>query len=115
MHLLKLLLMSALAIVPLAQADESIPIIGMDPNGKEIVAYVSKEKYIQNVSNQIGAVQAEAVPALSKLKQGKQWYIRTASLGVGIDIQLGLDPIISLGITPRFNAVFSNSKSPVIP
>jgi hypothetical protein len=101
-------------LVPL-QAAETIPIIGSDKSGNEIIVHVSRQKYIESMREMLMATQRETVPALDHLSSIKQWNLRTLALGIGVEATLGVSPFFQLGIQPRFRALFTNSSKPVIP
>lgn len=92
-----------------------IPVIGLNENGKEEVVRVPASKYAKAVAGMIEATREEALPVLDRMQDGRKWKLETVTLGIGLDVKLGLSPVFELGITPRFRAHISKNPSPVIP
>ena len=97
------------------KASEELPVIGLDENGQEVLTHIPKDRYKKRITEQLGQLQFEALSTLETLQTGKKWKLHTLSLGVSVDIQLGLSSLLAFGITPRFTVVFSNRKNPIIP
>lgn len=114
--MLKALLYAVVLGSAVAQASASdIPFISVDDHGRERITYIPRARYIQGMIQTMNGVQDEALPALSHIHQGKQWWVRTIVLGIGVDVKIGFSPFFEFGITPRFKTFFSNAKDPVSP
>jgi len=104
-----------ICLIAVSSFANDISVMGLNEKGDEVITQVSREKYVQGMVALISAVESDAATALSRIERGKKWKVRTVSLGIGVDMKLGFPPFFELGIAPRFNTIFSNSKKPVIP
>jgi opacity protein-like surface antigen len=115
MKSLLLTLLLLLVGLPCVCGAETIPVIVVNNSGEQVVAYTSVAKYQRRVTEQLTLLQSEAIDSLTQLKTGSKFKIHTLALGVAVDLELGLPYLITLGIIPRFDAIFSNRKNPIIP
>lgn len=93
----------------------NILMVGVDDNGKSVEVEVPEEKYKENLKKAIVGVQMSALPTLQKKSEtSKGWMLRTAVLGIGVNLEVGLGEL-KFGILPRFRVGFSNAKDPSVP
>jgi len=94
---------------------ENILMVGLDNNGQEVAVEVPEKKYKENLKKAIVGVEMSALPTLQKKSEkSKGWMLRTAVLGLGVNMEVGLGEL-KFGILPRFRVGFSNAKEPSVP
>lgn len=93
----------------------NIPMVGLDKDGAPVETLVPATKYRQNLKTAIVGLQTSTLPVLQKKSQkGSGWMLRSAVVGLGVNMELGLGEI-KFGILPRFRVGFSNAKEPSMP
>ncbi len=95
--------------------ENKIPMISYDQDGNAVQVMVSEGEYSEHVTQMISSVQDSAAPVLSKTASSPSWMLRTIVVGTGVNMEIGVDPIVKVGVYPRFRMVFSNSTDPTLP
>ena len=91
------------------------PLVGLDGNGNTIMERVNVEKYSDRLAEGLISVQESTIPALDEKTSGETvWKLRTAVIGVGVQVQGGIGPF-QMSISPRIRAAFCNGKKAPIP
>lgn len=98
--------------------DHGIPMVGVKENGSPIEIVVPKNVYSERVKAALTEVESSTLVALAKTAQtqnNSSWYLRSVVVGLGLNMEVKLGPIIKFGALPRFRVGFSNAKEPSIP
>lgn len=95
---------------------EDIPMLGIAEDGSPVEVLVPESTYKEKLTQAVISLQDSSLNALqSKNTASSGWMLRTAVVGLGVKIELGLGPIVKFGILPRFRLAFTNSKEPSVP
>jgi hypothetical protein len=107
---------ATLVLASIARAAEpEIPVVGMDDAGEVLEATVPVPKYVERLRGAVGSVRESTLPVLARHAGGPGWRLRTMVVGLGVNAEIGIGPILKVGATPRFRLAFSNSTDPVMP
>lgn len=107
------ILSSSLTAVNLYAAD--IPMVGLNEDGSPIETFVPEMPYKEKLTQGIISVQESTIPILQKRGESKKgWMLRSVIVGLGIQMEIKLGPIVKFGVLPRFRIGFSNSRDPSI-
>ena len=102
-----------------AAADShGIPMVGVKENGNPIEIMVPENMYSERVQTALTEVEMSTLAALSKMSLmpvSKPWMLRSVVVGLGLNMEIKLGPIIKFGALPRFRVGFSNAKEPSFP
>lgn len=95
--------------------------IGLDSQGQSVQLWVSEAEYTEKINRTVTNVQDSITPTLARIEststraQSSPWMLRTLLVGTGVNMEIGVDPIVKVGVFPRFRMVFSNSTEPPMP
>ena len=103
-----------------AQAAKSgeveIPMVGQADDGSTIEVAIPESEYSERLKGAISGVEKSTLVALSrKSEESKPWMLRSVVVGLGLNMEVKLGPLIKFGALPRFRLGFSNAKEPSIP
>lgn len=96
-------------------ADGEIPILGLDDAGNPVEVKLTAQEYAERLQASMLTVQDSTAAALASRAPTPGWMLRTAIVGVGVGVEVGVGPIWKIKAIPRFRLAFSNSKDPVLP
>ncbi len=109
-------LLLAEMLLPALCGAADLPLVGIDANGKEVERLVSRESYVKRLKTLIASVEQTAFPVLGRIKpMDGSWKLQTFSLGIAMNLTVGIGPILSVGLSPSFTFIFSNNTEPQIP
>lgn len=94
---------------------KGIPLIGLNRDGKQVSVSVSQSDFEKQMKEIATSVHESAMPALLQHSRGHYWMLRTLVIGVGLQLDAGLGPILSITTKPRFRLVYTNSSAPFFP
>jgi hypothetical protein len=96
---------------------DSVIVIGLDQKKRVSAQAVPLPHYVHFLSSALGVVNDSFVPALAadRHEADSAWQLRTIGIGLGLQGQLGLGPIIYVDVSSKVLLVFTNSKNPVYP
>lgn len=97
-------------------ADQAIPVVGLREDGAPVESIISESAYTEKLKTALTGVEKSTLQALSKQQdKGKPWLLRSVVVGVGVNAEVMLGPLVKFGVLPRFRLGFSNAKEPSIP
>lgn len=117
-HMLKRIILTAISFSAThATADEAgIPMLGQTADGKVIETSVPEGIYTDRLKTAISNVEISTLRALKQRKEdAKPFMLRSVVVGLGVNMELKVGPVIRFGALPRFRVGFSNAKEPSIP
>jgi len=95
---------------------EDIPMVGIAEDGSPIEVLVPVSSYQQKLTQAVVSVQQSTLPVLEQKTQSSMgWMLRTAVVGLGVKLEVGLGPLVKFGILPRFRLAFTNNREPSVP
>lgn len=92
-----------------------IAIVGLDSKGKPMDFFVDPKQYSDKLGELLSSVSDSTMPVLQDLPESKKWGLRTVLVGLGLNMEAGIEPILKVSASPKLKVVFSNSKKPSIP
>lgn len=99
-----------------SDGDSDIPLIGQTEDGKFIEVTIPEIEYFERLKTAIHEVEESTMQALvQKTEQSKPFMLRSVVVGLGLNMEIKLGPIIKFGALPRFRVGFSNAKEPSFP
>lgn len=108
-------ILNAMTFAAMAE-DRGIPMVGAKEDGSPIEIVVPTKIYSERVQTALTEVETSTLTALSKTTQSSQsWRLRSVVVGLGLNMEIKLGPIIKFGALPRFRVGFSNAKDPSFP
>jgi len=96
-------------------AQEGIPILGLDDNGRYIERYASDGELRNELMGVSTQVASSTFKALQSATQDQSGTLRTVVVGLGFNFSGGLGDFVTLGVSPRVRFIFSNQKNPFLP
>jgi hypothetical protein len=115
LHSALITLSLAAAATATAAASDDLPAVGLDDTGAPVEIRVPRAVFRQRYLESLTTVHDSALPALRDSRKDAKWKLRTVVIGVGMGLEAKLGPVIKAQIQPRYRAVFSNAKDPVLP
>jgi hypothetical protein len=100
--------------------ENAIPVIGVDENGNPTEVMIGEADYSERLEQLMSSYIDSTLPVLNrsvaspKEPSPSDWMIRTVTLGVGINAEIGVGSA-KVGAFPRFRLIFTNSKDPTVP
>jgi hypothetical protein len=115
-----------LAFVPLSLPAVDIPLVGIGSDGSPVTQYLSQDDYVKRMSELLASVQETALPVLEGVhpmlhgnardgRADRSWQLNTFTLGIGLNLSVGVGPVVLLAVAPAFTLVFCNANNPIIP
>ncbi len=90
--------------------------IGIDEQGQAIEIFVPEVVYKDKLQTAIQSVQESTTKAIQRQSsQVSNWMLRTVVVGIGVNMEIKVGPIIKLGALPRFRIAFTNAVEPSVP
>lgn len=110
-----LLWTTILATMPFLGHSE-IPMVGQNEKGEPIEFSIPENVYKQNLTKALSEVEKSTLVSLQSIPdEGKPWMLRSVVVGIGVNMEVKLGPVIKFGALPRFRVGFSNAAEPSIP
>lgn len=99
----------------LATAEERVPVITQDANGKPMVVEVSAKEYSLRYKSTVSTMNDSLMEALNySAHKNQQWHLRTISVGIAVNMEFGVGTM-KVGAVPKSRLIFTNSINPPIP
>ena len=89
---------------------EQVPVIGVDEKGNPTQVFIPKKEYSKRVTLATSSIEESIIPVLMKRDSNPPLQLRTISMGVGVNTEIGIGPF-RIGALPRFRLIFSNSSN----
>ncbi len=107
--------MLALSLTGCLGNRSGVALLGLDSRGKPLEIFVNKETLSQSLGSLMDSVNETTLLTLENSSEKKEWFLRTAVVGLGVKIEAGLGPFVKVSATPRLKLAFSNQIKPVVP
>jgi hypothetical protein len=96
-----------------------VALIGLDRAGQEVASTVPASVFTDSLALAFSAIHRAALPSLAAHREPATteatWRLRALGVGVGLNGNFGLGPIVSVSASPRLILVFTNSSQPSFP
>ena len=111
------LALCALATLTGCKGEDSagVPVVGLDDNGKLISKFVNAKALEGELAKSLSMVEESTLAALAQKPQATGWNLKAIVVGVGVNIEVGIRYLVTLGQGGRWRLVFSQSGDVVIP
>jgi hypothetical protein len=97
---------------------DRVYVIAANANQKLAAQPVPVPEYTRFLSTAMGSVNESIKPVLEKRSAASQpqpWGLNSIGVGLGLNGQIGLGPIINVTVQAGLRLVFSDSKNPIYP
>lgn len=99
----------------LAMAEEMVPVITQDANGKPTVVEVSAKEYSLRYKSTVSTMNDSLMEALNfSAYKNQKWHLRTISVGIAVNMEFGVGTM-KVGAVPKSRLIFTNSTNPSLP
>ena len=103
------------ALLLLVGCGGNLGMVGYNTFGVPSRIFVKQQRYQEELTRAITAVDASVRPVLLKQSEKeKEWKLRTIMLGFGVKAQGGIGSLTG-SISPRIRVAFSNGQKPPVP
>ena len=94
------------------KSPDDLPIVGLGEEGKSIIRYVPKGRYIKKFSSVIGDVGEKSLEKLDEFEFEESWILKRVSLGLQLVFEVGLTDNFKWEVEPSFELRFEELPRP---
>ncbi len=85
---------------------DDLTMMGLDNDGKTVLRYVPKSRYIKKFSPMVASISNEATSRLSRFEQHSPWVFSRVSVGLTLVFEASLFDIVKAEAKPVFELRF---------
>lgn len=106
-----------LSVMSAGAASSEVVMVGLDEQNQPLTVEVPRAKFVGNLTSAVKDVNGAAIQAITARseKEGGKWLLRSVVVGVGVNAEAGVGPILRVGVLPRFRLGFSYAREPSFP
>ncbi len=117
MHFLKFVLVALLGVSFYSHANAELDdvVVLEKKSGHTNEFNISRSHYSQKIEKIMNSVNESVLPALEMREDPGSWKLKAVLVGIGLNVEAGLGPIISVAAKSRFQLIYTKNGTPYTP
>lgn len=97
------------------EGKETLPIVGIDNNGKSVETTVAVDDYVQQLATTMNELNQSTLNVIHDLPPQIQRDLDSLSVGLGLRVKFKIPFLVTLASGSRIRLTYANSHNPEMP
>ena len=109
------LVLVGLCFLACDEKEGGVPIVGVNDFGFEVEKQIDPQEFQENLLEVIESTARVGVEAAEAAPNNSDWNLEALTIGVGIEVSLGIFHFVDMSSSGRLRFAFSRNPNPLVP